>query len=503
MSTARILHLGALGALLVCLGSFGMGDLPRNSPVVTDSGQAWVSYGHGKTLSSIVFWAGVGAMVYAWIRLSRRIRPGDNGIGDQVAGDDALGVASLRRAVLLWAAPLVVAAPLYSRDVYAYLAQSAVLREGFNPYTDGPAHYPGPLLDSMAQVWTATTAPYGPLFMGLGRAVVEVTGDHVILGVLAMRLVLLPGLFLALWAVPRLATHFGASPQAGLWLVLFNPMVLIHLIGGPHVELLMMGVLVAGVVLAVQGRHIAGLAVLGVAVSIKVTAGIAVPFVVWIWLSHIRSHRESADTPVTAGDRVRTFAAVAAVPSAVFGAWTLVLGLGLGWLHGLTWADRIINWFTLPTALGHVVTWVAAPFTALNLQEVLPVTRGIGSVCLALILVGLWWWGRRDERSAVTGMVLAMLAVLLLEPSTLPWYYTWALCLAAALTLSDRIRMTVVGVSAFMLVVFQPDDSIWFYRPLYLILALAASVLAAVSVTRHDPLRLGRIVRPASRSAAT
>lgn len=505
MSTRRILHLGAVGALLVCLGSFGMGDLPRNSPVVTDSGLAWVSYGHGKTLSAIVFWSGVGAMVYAWVRLGRRLTA--------TRADDAdLSVSSLRKAVMLWAAPLVVAAPLYSRDVYAYLAQSAVLREGFNPYTDGPAHYPGPLLDSMAQVWAATTAPYGPLFMGLGRAVVEVTGDHVILGVLAMRLVLLPGLFLALWAIPRLAAHFGASGQAGLWLVLFNPMVLIHLIGGPHVELLMMGVLVVGVVLAVDGKHVAGLAVLGLAASIKVTAGVAVPFVVWIWLSHLRSERragpreandrEANDRDVTAGDRVRVFACVVAVPAAVFGAWTLLLGLGFGWLHGLSWAARIINWFTVPTAVGHVVTWVAAPFTALNLQEVLPVTRGIGAVCLALILVGLWWWSRRDERSAVAGMVWSMVAVLLLEPSTLPWYYTWTLCLAVAFTLPDRVRMFVVGVSTFMLVVFQPDDSIWFYRPAYLLPALAVSVLAAASLTRRDPLRLGRIVRP-SRTTTT
>ena len=516
-ATRRDLRLGAVGALLVCLGGFGMGDLPRNSPVVTDSGLAWVSYGHGKTLSAIVFWCGVAAMAYAWVRLGRRIaRVGDAADAD----DESLSVSSLRRAVLLWAAPLVVTAPLYSRDVYAYLAQSAVLREGFDPYTDGPAHYPGPLLDSMAQVWTATTAPYGPLFMGLGRAVVEVTGDHVILGVLAMRLVLLPGLFLSLWAIPRLATHFGASPQAGLWLALLNPMVLIHLVGGPHVELLMMGVLVAGVVLTLRRRHVAGLAMLGVAASIKITAGIAIPFVVWIWLSHLRSDREAAAGAITGpaaplglhlpgdvrlpmGVRLRVFALVAAIPGAVFGVWTVLLGLGFGWLHGLGWADRIINWFTVPTAVAHLVTWAAAPFTALNLQEVLPVTRGVGAVCLALILVGLWWWGRRDERSAVVGMVWAMVAVLLLEPSTLPWYYTWALCLAAAFTLTDLVRTVVVGVSTFMLVVFQPDDSIWFYRPPYLIVALSLSALAAVSLTRRDPLRLGRLTGPCRRADAT
>ena len=193
---------------------------------------------------------------------------------------------------------------------------------------------------------------------------------------------------------------------------------------------------------------------------------------------------------MTAGDRVRVFACVVAVPAAVFGAWTLLLGLGFGWLHGLSWAARIINWFTVPTAVGHVVTWVAAPFTALNLQEVLPVTRGIGAVCPAPILVGLWWWSRRDERSAVAGMVWSMVAVLLLEPSTLPWYYTDAVSgggVHAAGSGAD-----VRGVSTFMLVVYQPDDSIWFYRPAYLLPALAVSVLAAASLTRRDPLRLGR-----------
>ena len=66
----------------------------------------------------------------------------------------------------------------------------------------------------------------------------------------------------------------------------------------------MMGVLVVGVVLAVDGKHVAGLAVLGLAASIKVTAGVAVPFVVWIWLSHLRSERRAGPGRRTTGRRM-------------------------------------------------------------------------------------------------------------------------------------------------------------------------------------------------------
>ena len=386
------LTLGLIGSIMVCLGAFGVGDPPRNSALLTDLHLSAITYGHGKNLSAIVFWAGVAAMVIAWVRVGRRISRG---------GEQAPSVRSLRRWVLAWAAPLMVTVPVYSRDVYAYLAQGALFGAGFNPYADGPAHRPGPLVDSMAQVWATTTAPYGPFFVGMIRAVTEVTGDHVIVGVLVMRLVLLPGLFLSLWAIPRLAAHFGASGQAGLWLALFNPMVLIHLVAGPHVELLMMGVLVAGVVLVVRGRHVTGLVVLGMAVSIKITAGIAIPFVLWIWLGHIRSRR-----PVTTRDVLGCFAAVAAVTVAVFGFWTLVIGLGFGWLTGLGWADIIINWFTIPTLVAHLVTLVAAPWVALNLQPVLEITRAIGSAVLAVTLVVLWWRHRHDERDAVAGICL-------------------------------------------------------------------------------------------------
>ncbi|GAB19350.1 mannosyltransferase MptA [Gordonia effusa NBRC 100432] len=502
--TARVpreLCWGVVGSILVAVGAFGVADIPRNS----HPAQRWfldvLTYGHGKTLSALVFWTGVATLVFCWMRVGRRLLSRDDVVGTTPT------VRQMRWAALGWAAPLLVTVPIYSRDVYAYLAQAAVFREGFNPYTDGPVHYPGPLLDSMAQVWAATTAPYGPAFVALMRGVVGVTGDHVILGVLAVRLVLLPGLLLALWAIPRLARHFGASAQTGLWLALLNPLILIHVVGGPHVELLMMGLLVAGVTLVVERRHLWGLVVLGLAVSIKITAGVAIPFVLWIWLAHIR-HARAQSHPETDAQVAQiplwrlgwrtvlgVFAATVAIPVAVFAFWTTVTGLGMGWLSGLGWADRIINWLTVPTLVGHIVTWIAAPFTALNLQPVLVVTRLIGAVALAGILVWMWWRARAGERVAMTSMLWAMFAVLLLEPSTLPWYYTWVLCLAAAVTLPNAVRAWIIGASVVGLIIFQPDDSIVLYKPIELMVALALGLLAGWSLQHSDPLRIGAAAR--------
>ncbi len=475
---------GLVGSILVALGAFGVADIPRLNTVAQDAGSAWLTYGHGKTLAAVVFWAGIALLVYCWVRIGRLLAAG--------AGDLPT-VNQVRATVLAWAAPLTMTVPVYSRDVYAYLAQGEVFRAGFNPYTDGPVHQPGPMLDSMAQVWAATTAPYGPTFMWLGRTVASLADGQVILGVQLMRAVLIPGLLLSLWAIPRLARHFGASGQTGLWLALLNPMILIHLVAGAHVELLMMGVLVTGVTLAVTGRHVAGLAVLGLAATIKITAAIAIPFIFWIWLAHLREDRQSPGA-VPRRRAVAVFAATVLIPAGVFTAISAAGGLGLGWLTGLSWAGRIINWLSVPTLVGHMITWAAAPWQAWNLQSVLVYTRAVGAVVLVVTLITLWIRFRQTERRAMAGMTLAMSAVLLLEPSTLPWYYTWVLCLAVAFPLPRWVCVVVVLMSTVGLIVFQPDDSILLYKPVELLVAFALGTLAAASLLAPDPLRLRRLL---------
>ena len=77
----------------------------------------------------------------------------------------------LARTGLLWAVPLALAPPLFSKDVYSYLAQSAITARGFDPYSLGPAATLGvddPLTRTIPTIWRDTPAPYGPLFLHAG-----------------------------------------------------------------------------------------------------------------------------------------------------------------------------------------------------------------------------------------------------------------------------------------------------------------------------------------------
>src|SRR3546814_20706877 len=56
----------------------------------------------------------------------------------QQAGRDA-ALGTVRRATLVWSAPLMIAPPLFSRDGWSYAAQGMLTTLGVSPYDHGPA----------------------------------------------------------------------------------------------------------------------------------------------------------------------------------------------------------------------------------------------------------------------------------------------------------------------------------------------------------------------------
>ncbi|MFD4354183.1 alpha-(1-_6)-mannopyranosyltransferase A [Nocardia sp. NPDC058519] len=503
--------MGFFGAIMITFGGFGAGAVRKRDPLLEALHLSWLRFGHGYALSMIVIWVGVLMMITAWVRLGRITIS---------KGDPTVTLNELRATVGIWITPLLFAAPMFSRDVYSYLAQGALLRDGFDPYQVGPVANPGVLLDNVSTVWTTTTAPYGPVFLLIGRAITSITGDNVIAGTIALRIVMLPGLALMMWAVPYLTKHLGGKPTTALWLAVLNPLVLVHLIGGVHNEMLMVGLMCAGIALVLERHHVAGIVVVAIGVAIKATAGVALPFLVWIWILHEKERRAAerlaADSDVEPSedqmhpDAARpsadmphplfVFAKIAGlgmgVFALVFGAASAITGVGFGWVAALQGSNRIINWLSLPTILANVITWV----TPLQEQSVLPVTRNLCQVALVVLLVATWWRFRHSEREAVMGIVIAFVAIVILSPAALPWYYSWPLALAAGFALSTRTLMWLVGLCTWLMLVFQPDGSLGLYNFSHVALATFAAVVAAVSLRTVDPLRL-RSAR--SKAAAT
>jgi alpha-1,6-mannosyltransferase len=472
--------LGCLGAVLITTGGLGAGATKQHDPLLESLHLSWLRYGHGLVLSSVLLWIGVALMLTAWLWLGRRVLAGD--------ADEFTLVATTG----FWLAPLLLSVPVFSRDTYSYLAQGALLRDGFDPYAVGPIDNPNPLLDNVSPIWTITTAPYGPAFIMIARLVTMLVGNHVIAGTMLLRLCMLPGLALLIWATPRIARHLGANVPTALWICVLNPLVIIHLMGGVHNEMLMVGLMAAGIALTFERHHVAGITLVATGVAVKATAGIALPFLVWVWMRHLYARR---------GYRpLRAFAAASAMSVLIFVSVFAVLsglaGVDLGWLTALAGSVKILNWLSIPTATANLLHAVGGLFFAVNFYAVLQVTRAIGIAIIAVTLPWLWWRFRHDDRQALTGIAWAMLVVVLFAPAALPWYYSWPLAVMAPLTQSRSAVAAIAGFSTWIMVIFKPDGAQGMYSWLHVLVATSCALIAWHTLNRA-PASVGADAEPA------
>ena len=466
----RTIALGTVGSVAMMLSSFGAAALPAH--FMGTGPLTWLHYGHGRALATAAMYLGFVMLVWAWMRLGRYVL------------DGRVGSRPVLVATACWTVPMLVVPAVFTRDVYSYLAQGVVALKGFNPYTVGPDVLgSGDLLDSVHPFWAGTPAPYGPLFILLAKGIAWVAGGSIFAGVLLTRLVSLLGLGLLLWALPGLCRHLGGRLPVALWLVVAGPMMVVHLIGGPHNDLLMIGFLAAGTLLVLDGRHVAGIALVTLGVAVKATAVIALPFLVWVWAGHLTSSR--------ARNVVRAIGCALATFVAVFGAMTLLAGVDLGWIGMLNSSSRIVNWLSLPTAAGELVHWLVVRFVDVGKDPFTTVTRALGMLALLAVLVRQWWLARDGGPDAVRRAAIALFAVAILSPTTLPWYLTWGLVLAAGLPWQRRHLAVVVGIAAFLVVTYTPDGETALYQWPFMWVAFALSTLAGVSLLRPDPLSVG------------
>jgi len=472
------LLLGLVASLMMLLGSFGAGGVLLRDPILTNSPLGFWRYGHGNQLAAFLVYGGVGLMVWAWIRLGR----------DVLAGR-ACGRAVLTTSAV-WTFPLLFGPPLFTRDVYSYLAQGALPLFGFDPYAVGPEAMPGVLAENVHPFWQDTPAPYGPLFILIAKGVAAIAGDNMILGVFLMRIALLPGLVLLVWALPGLTRRLGGRVPVAFWVMIANPVMVILMIGGGHNDLLVIGLLAAGALVALRGVEIAGrdvgpafgIALVTMSMAVKASAGAALPFLVLVWA--MRMHGTQF---------VRIMKAIGAgivVFGVTFAACTLAAGVNLGWLPALSAPSMIVNWMSLPTGAGELVHSIVSIFATVPKQVFVNIMRAIGVIILLVLAVKQWLAARDAGPDIIRRAGVVLLLVAILSPALLPWYVSWGVTLLAATALSLRWLQVVAFVSPLLVIFFYPAGEDALYNPPYLLFCAALALLAAVSLGRRDPLRL-------------
>jgi alpha-1,6-mannosyltransferase len=483
---------GAAGTVVMAIGALGAGA----RPVVQDPtfGVRLLNLpSRIQTVSLTMTTTGAVMMALAWLMLGRF-----------ALGNRRMSRGDLDRSLLLWVLPLLIAPPMYSKDVYSYLAQSQISLEGLDPYRVGPASGLGLshiFTLSVPTLWRETPAPYGPLFLWIGRGISAVTGENIVAAVLCHRLVELLGVALIVWATPRLARRCGVAEVSALWLGAANPLLIMHLVAGVHNEALMLGLMLAGAEFALRGISdgkaprllphswklgpdweplgmlVAGAVLIVLSSQVKLPSLLALGFV-----TMALAYRCGG----TLRALLLTGGGMAALSLAVMALVGWASGLGFGWIYTLGTANVVRSWMSPPTLLA-LGTGQVGILLGLgdHTTAVLGLTRAIGVLIITVMVAWLLLAVFRGRLHPIGGLGVALGITVLLFPVVQPWYLLWAIIPLAAWATRTGFRVAAIVIS-LVVGIFGPTangDRFALFQIIDATLASTVIVVALIALT--------------------
>lgn len=477
---------GFAGAVLVLLGGLVVSVLPHSAAVLQwDLLVDLRGSATGRMAGLSVVILGLSLLAAAWLQLAGRARRFDQ-------TDPMAGVALVRIAVVLWSLPLLLAPPLFSRDGWSYAAQGVLTRLDLSPYEHGPGDLirpgtvPGPIVQAVDPRWMDTATPYGPVPLVLGDLASGITMGPWSL-VVAHRFIALFGLVLLAWAVPRLARWGNVGPARASALALASPLMIANGVGGLHNDLLMVGLMAAGLVLAHERGWAWGAVLGGLAAGVKLPGGLVCVAVALV----------SLPAAASLAERLRRLVQVGAVSVAALVLPGVVWGLGVGWIDALGVPGTVNTPLSLPTVLGGwldlMAQWIGlglAPATFLEF------VRGVAQV--GIVVVAAWVALRAPTgrgAAAVRAAALVAGATVLLSPTVHLWYFLWVTPFLAAMSLSRPGARAFYAVSVLAGLVAPMDSSL---HKAYLSIVVGSMLIAAASLVLmvFNPARGVRIPSP-------
>ncbi len=431
---ARSIAPGLVGTALIGAGAVGVGWMPVKgslpAPPVIDVLQT-TTFGTIAAACSLI--VGVIILLLAWLQL-----------GNDLTRSGSSDVRRLWFVLGAWSLPLILTPPLFSRDVYSYVAQGKLMAAGINPYVSGPSVMPGWVNDGVDPMWADSTSPYGQVFLLFGRLFSDIAGPSAFSIALMFRVLAVAGVVILAWAVPVLAEAYGVNRARAMWLGVLNPLVFIHFVSGAHNDALMIGLIAAGFALVVRKHPYLGVLLITLGAAVKPIGLIALPFAGLLWAGQ--------GAPMTVVAR-RWFQSVV-VAATVFVGLAYVSGTGFGWLNAVATPASVKTWLSPPTAAGMAIGAVVDVGGFNSTDILIDAFRVLASLAAVTFIAYLCL--RPGTRSPVRAAGLAFLALVVFGPVVQPWYLLWCLPLLAATALTKvETRWMVygtVGLSLFSLV---------------------------------------------------
>jgi hypothetical protein len=316
---------------------------------------------------------------------------------------------------------ILLSPPLQLSDVWNYLGYAHLgALHHLNPYTHTMlAEIHDPIYRFAS--WHNLSSPYGPLFSALTYPlafmpipiaywVVKVVTMVASLGFIAM--------------VARCARLLGRDPRFAVAFVAANPIYLMYAMAGFHNDFFMLLPLTAAIALVLAKRDRSAGAVLMLAVAVKFTAVILLPFLL------------IAARPWRRRRQIVVGAVLAAIPLTA-----LSLALFGFSLPNLSQQSTLLTDFSIPQVVG----------VAIGIGGGTPGLLRVASVAVVLVVALLL----RRRGDWLTGAGWATVALIASLSWFMPWYTIWVLPLAALGT-SVRLRRVAVGLCVYVLVTFMP-----------------------------------------------
>ena len=365
-----------------------------------------------------------------------------------------------------------------------------------NPYLYGPFElgnnaYTAPV----DPLWGNAPAPYGPMFLQLDGFFAKVTFHNELATIVLLRLLALVGVLLIAASVPRLARLYHRDTAELFTLMVLNPVTIFHLIGGAHNDALMLGLLVAGITLAKEKRPIWGIVLCALATAVKAPAALGILYIGWGWLG----------SRVPVKDRIRPIVTSGLIGLGVLGFFSLVSGLGWGWISILGTPGVVRSWASPTTGLAFAVTGVAHLLhVGLGVSGVLSVTRFLG--LMGAVVSAIWLLLNSDRIGTLRALGLTLLLFVLLGPVVQPWYLSWGLILLAPVALG-QLRSLVIGLSMVTAFIELPGgtqlvSTLLHGDPLLIVLTMLwILVVMTVPLSSWDQRRPGREARRSASGA--
>jgi hypothetical protein len=349
--------------------------------------------------------------------------------GIVLASVRTLSMKTIAIVVVVLHAILLLSPPLQLTDLFNYLGYARLgALHHLNPYTHVIKHeFYDPVYRFTS--WHNLKSPYGPLFTALSYPLAFTSLPVAYWAVKVVTVLISLGFVALVWQCAR---QLGRDPRFAVVFVALNPIFLLYAVAGFHNDFFMLVASMGAISLILARRDRTAGALLMIAVAIKLTAIVLLPFLL------LGARNRARAIKVVVG------AALAAVPLVADS--VLLFGLSI---PNLSDQSSLLTDFSIPNLLG----------LAIGIGGGAPGLLRLANVAVVLV-IAYQVYRRRDWLTGAGWTTFALIASL---AWLVPWYVVWLLPLAALAT-SLPLRRTALVLTLFLVFAFVPATSLYFAK---------------------------------------